>query len=265
MYPRTTQLMKRSLLLLLTAVLAASAMICPSCGATNPDDAEDCWNCGTLLTDMYPCPCCGHLNSAEALFCSGCLADLPENPSVLPEQPVEPVEPVAYVSDIYSQDIIQFPVVDYHLLVGIRAGATLESDTELFTGGMDIGFDVCKEDYLTFLLQLQTLEASHHYKNYLVGIDTYRLSIPPLMMHLGVFVGYSEKSNYIEKVSDEDEQQFSYENYFTSALCFGTGILSQADSVSSLVFDVNVMAQGLFRRGEGKVNISIEFRTALLF
>ena len=47
---------------------------CPACGASNPDSAQECFNCGGLLRgEKYVCPDCGaDLPSGDASACPAC-------------------------------------------------------------------------------------------------------------------------------------------------------------------------------------------------
>lgn len=51
-------------------------MICPSCGADNPDDARFCQNCGASTAPAPPaerrCESCGAANASDAKFCTVC-------------------------------------------------------------------------------------------------------------------------------------------------------------------------------------------------
>ncbi len=47
-------------------------MNCPSCTATNPDDASFCGSCGTPLAPEGPCPRCNRTNPLDLKFCRGC-------------------------------------------------------------------------------------------------------------------------------------------------------------------------------------------------
>ena len=47
-------------------------MNCPSCTATNPDDASFCGSCGTPLAPEAPCPRCDRVNPLDLKFCRGC-------------------------------------------------------------------------------------------------------------------------------------------------------------------------------------------------
>jgi predicted ATPase/class 3 adenylate cyclase len=50
---------------------------CLKCQYQNPDDADICLNCASLLS--YPCPACGKTVIAGSLFCATCGMRLPEN------------------------------------------------------------------------------------------------------------------------------------------------------------------------------------------
>ncbi|HMA04649.1 MAG TPA: zinc ribbon domain-containing protein, partial [Methanomicrobiales archaeon] len=56
-------------------ILAAGENLpCPACGASNPADAQTCFNCGVLLRgERFVCPDCGaDLPSGDSTGCPGC-------------------------------------------------------------------------------------------------------------------------------------------------------------------------------------------------
>lgn len=78
-------------------------MLCPHCGATNPDGAKFCEQCGAdLSAGPRICPSCGASNSASANFCTACGTRLspsqseaaaPTNPVESPRAPPLPTTP----------------------------------------------------------------------------------------------------------------------------------------------------------------------------
>jgi hypothetical protein len=51
-------------------------MICPDCGAKNPDDYSFCQQCGAKLPQGVICPNCGQSNKPDFSFCQSCGAPL---------------------------------------------------------------------------------------------------------------------------------------------------------------------------------------------
>ncbi len=66
-------------------------MQCPSCSATNPDDARFCQQCGSPLKPLTEshCPRCRQSVPPTARFCSSCGAEISDKPQneILPDQP----------------------------------------------------------------------------------------------------------------------------------------------------------------------------------
>lgn len=253
--------MKRSLLLLLTAVLAASAMICPSCGASNPDDAEDCWNCGTLLADMYPCPNCGHLNSAEAIFCAGCFAELPQNPSIPPDVPTEPDVPAEPEEPVEPERSPVPYVGDFDVFLSGRLGPAYALSAWPMSYNLSVGCDVGLEDYLSLDVTYLMLGEEYDCLVTRIGLTTYRLSNPPLLFRLGTSLGYAKQRSLID---GEDEATLEY---FDCALRMGAGLLLFPSAAAFLnqALELDLVVEGLFRRGEARLNLTLELGVAFLF
>lgn len=71
---------------------AAPRRDCPSCGTSNPADAEHCKECGARVAPVA-CEACGTSNDADAKFCKKCAAPLAKPAPEAPE-PAAP-EPAA--------------------------------------------------------------------------------------------------------------------------------------------------------------------------
>ena len=256
--------MKRIAVLLLATVAAASAMICPSCGAINPDDAEDCWNCGTLLADMYPCPYCGHLNSADALFCAGCFAELPQNPSIPSEVPIEPAvpaEPEEPVELVEPERAPVFYIGDYDVFIGGRLGPAFDLSAWPMSCSLSAGCDVGMEDYLSLDVTYRTLEDEYDSLSARIGLTTYRLSNPPFLFRLGTSLGYAKQRSLL--YGDHEETL----EYFDCALCLGPGLLLFPSYAAFLnpALELDLVVAGLFRRGEARLNLTLELGVAFFF
>ncbi len=99
-------------------------MICPNCGAAQPEGAHFCNQCGTRLSEPVltainlTCARCGHVNPAGSKFCGECGAPLqappasprPPAPAHRPgEAPAEPVVSTALRLISSNGTIIHFP------------------------------------------------------------------------------------------------------------------------------------------------------------
>ncbi len=99
-------------------------MICPNCGAEQPEGAHFCNRCGTRLSEPVltvvnlTCTQCGHINPAGSKFCGECGAPLeavsaPSQPAapvrLAGEMPAEPVVSTALRLISSNGTIIHFP------------------------------------------------------------------------------------------------------------------------------------------------------------
>jgi|YNPBryulayer2012_1023412.scaffolds.fasta_scaffold01166_7 hypothetical protein len=86
-------------------------MICPNCGAEQPDGARFCNQCGTRLSEQVvtavqlTCPRCGYVNPEGSKFCGECGAPLVGSPQQPPRRGTQVV--LHFVSRTGS--IIRFP------------------------------------------------------------------------------------------------------------------------------------------------------------
>jgi hypothetical protein len=171
----------------------------------------------------------------------------------------------ALTAEAHEVDQTSTQGCDHDVLLAMRLGPAYDFEGWKPCLSYGFGFDIAEEDYLTLILQGISSEQRSRSLSVLVGLDTYRFSSSPLMLNMGAFLGYTVQRSIVETGHREDEWEISRQ-YLCCAARLGAGLHLPAHNHlvndSNLALDLTVL--GLFRRGEGKLALTLQLGLVFL-